>query len=50
LETHVSGRIGSPIVAGSTRRFNSPSSVRSVAVTLGRPPPAVEVLQTTNDP
>src|ERR1700674_1031637 len=40
LETHVSGRIGSPIVAGSTRRVRSPSSVLSVAVTVGRPPPA----------
>jgi hypothetical protein len=34
LGDHVSGRIGSPIVAGSTMRLKSPSSVLSVAVTL----------------
>ena len=39
FETQRSGRIGSPIVAGSSNRRRSSSSVGSVAVSAGRPPP-----------
>src|SRR5271168_4916490 len=61
LETHIRGRIGSPIVAGSTSRLKSATNVSSVAVIAWRPPPLaahttglqcrrVEVLQPANDP
>ncbi len=39
LETHISGRIGSPIVTGSTRCLRSSTIVPSVSVIGRRPPP-----------
>src|SRR5271155_2306708 len=39
LETHRNGRIGSPIVAGSSNRSKSASSVGSFIVNRGLPPP-----------
>jgi hypothetical protein len=39
LDTHSSGRIGSPIVAGSTNRRRSSSTVGSTVLESGRPAP-----------
>src|SRR5208337_1454863 len=39
LETHRNGRIGSPIVAGSSNRCKSSNSVGSLTVNRGVPPP-----------
>src|SRR3984885_7167080 len=39
LETHRNGRIGSPIVAGSSNRSRSTSSVGSFVANRGLPPP-----------
>ena len=39
LETHRNGRIGSPIVAGSSSRCKSSNSVGSLTVNRGVPPP-----------
>ena len=39
LDTQSSGRIGSPIVAGSRIRRRSSSSVASISVNARRPPP-----------
>jgi len=40
FDTQISGRMGSPSVAGSTRRFNSGTSLGSLSATALRPPPA----------
>jgi len=44
LEAHRNGRIGSPIVAGSSNRSRSSSNVGSWAVTGGRPAPLRRIL------
>src|SRR5271166_4541072 len=50
LDTHRKGRIGSPIVAGSSNRCKSSSSVGSFVVNRGLPPPSPRPPRSTADP
>ena len=42
FDTQIKGRMGSPSVAGSTRRLSAGTSPKSVSDTAGRPPPPGE--------
>ena len=50
LDTHSSGRTGSPIVAGSTNRWRSSSIVGSALLESGRPAPRRRIRDVVEDP